>query len=84
MPTRCTPWQPLQRGPAYEWSRTGPLPWDAAQDVAYVFVLRCDDVAAGVLSWPHAQLEDTGDGAAPADAREMNGYLRAIYCPALD
>lgn len=59
------------------------LPFDQAQNFAVVLILTCDQVAAGELTWDDAIAADVSTGAPQGAAREMNGYLRDVFCPGL-
>ncbi|MGY1777740.1 hypothetical protein ACI8AV_17920 [Geodermatophilus sp. SYSU D00804] len=60
-----------------------PLPFEQAQSFAAIIVPVCDKVADGQTTWSAQTAQDVADGAPPTDAREMNGYLRDVFCPQL-
>lgn len=58
-----------------------PLPFDQAQNFAFVIVGVCDEVAGGRTTWASEVDRDVASGAPLGDAQQMNGYLRDVFCP---
>ncbi|NMM83331.1 hypothetical protein B2J88_02990 [Rhodococcus sp. SRB_17] len=64
--------------------RDVPLERKPLEELAYVMVLACADIADGSMTWQESIETDIGTGANRRDAETMNRFLRTSYCPAVD
>ncbi|MBF6072309.1 hypothetical protein [Nocardia farcinica] len=65
----------------YGIARNVPLERDLLEGLAFVMVLFCRDVAAGVETW--AGSIERATGVTREDAIEMHRFLRTEYCPSV-
>lgn len=68
----------------YGLRRNVPLERENLEELAYVMILACADVAAGTMTWEESVDADISTGASRRDAETMNRFLRISYCPAID
>lgn len=68
----------------YGLQRNVPLEREALEELAYVMILACADVADGTMTWQESVDADMSTGASRRDAEAMNRFLRTVYCPAVD
>lgn len=68
----------------YGLRRNVPLERENLEDLAYVMILACADIAVGTMTWQESVDADIGTGASRRDAETMNRFLRTSYCPAID
>lgn len=64
--------------------RDVPLERKLLEELAYVMVLACADIADGSMTWQESIETDISTGANRRDAETMNRFLRTFYCPAVD
>jgi hypothetical protein len=65
----------------YGLGRGDALPFDTAQNFAYMMVLTCREIASGSLTYASSQAQAVADGAAESDAARMMAFVEAEYCP---
>lgn len=68
----------------YGLRRNVPLERENLENLAYVMILACADIADGTMTWQDSVDADMGTGASRRDAETMNRFLRTSYCPAID
>ncbi|PBC35758.1 hypothetical protein CJ178_30255 [Rhodococcus sp. ACPA4] len=68
----------------YGLRRNVPLEREALEELAYVMVWACVDIADGTMSWQESIEADMSTGASSRDAETMNRFLRTSYCPSID
>ncbi|MDV8015714.1 hypothetical protein R4P70_30800 [Rhodococcus sp. IEGM 1241] len=68
----------------YGLRRNVPLEREALEELAYVMVWACVDIADGTMTWQESIEADMSTGANRRDAETMNRFLRTSYCPSID